>query len=223
MGGLIRNTSVSSLAHGQWRVMPHPDHSNGLVTTRKMTPEEIEKYGPKVDVDKETRGRGVFTLKRKDDIMPKNKLNITTEELYAECKTHGINKEAARKIADKYGFSTKQVADLINNRGVKDMIKKENMIQNESTETRDIDEYKIFDGNGVEYNIDIEPSSLPIERFVPKTLCSKAITGITYELQDDALFIYDLHESHLRIEIDKLTAFAQDILGIVKILSETGR
>ncbi len=48
---------------GSWKVLPHPDHKASEVITRKMTPEEIEKYGPKSNI--ENKKRGLYNWKRR--------------------------------------------------------------------------------------------------------------------------------------------------------------
>ena len=40
---------------GGWKVLDHPDRAPGITTTRKRTPEEVEKYG-KVNEVKPVQG-----------------------------------------------------------------------------------------------------------------------------------------------------------------------
>ena len=87
-----------------WRVDPdhRQDRKCGPVITRKMTEEEVKKYGPPMP-RKEKRIMNVMYLKRKE---PHKGMKITDEQLMAEIKKHGTDKEACIKIAEKYGYSS---------------------------------------------------------------------------------------------------------------------
>lgn len=85
-----------------WRVDPdhRQDRKCGPVITRKMTEEEIKKYGPPVQKKKARISVLYLTRSRPP------KLKITDEQLMAEIKEYGTDKEACKIIAEKYGYSS---------------------------------------------------------------------------------------------------------------------
>jgi len=88
-----------------WRVDPdhRQDRKCGPVITRKMTEEEWQKYGSPVPRKK---GKGLINVMYLTRTKPSKRAKVTEEQLRAEIKEHGTDKEACIKIAEKYGYSS---------------------------------------------------------------------------------------------------------------------
>lgn len=94
-----------SIAPG-WRVDPdkRQDRGNGEVRVRKMTEEELLKYGLKGD---KTMG---------------NKLPITTEDLLKICRKHGTGKEAYKIISETYDIGVKTAENQVYLKGIRKLL-----------------------------------------------------------------------------------------------------
>lgn len=88
-----------------WRVDPdgREDRTCSPVTVRKMTEEEWQKYGSPVPRKK---GKGLMNVMYLTRTKPSKRAKVTDEQLMAEIKEHGTDKEACIKIAEKYGYSS---------------------------------------------------------------------------------------------------------------------
>lgn len=95
--------------NGWWRIDPdnRQDRSSGPCITRKMTDEEMKKYGVV-----------------KEDIMSR-KLEVDENRMLEVCREFGTGKEAAEVLAEEFGLTSKQVFGLISNRGIKKALKAE--------------------------------------------------------------------------------------------------
>lgn len=84
-----------------WRLIPGQNRKNSPVLTRKMTPEEIKKYGPPAVRKKHDIAAVKYMVKEKSGQNRK----ITKEKLLEECRLLGTDRTACEKIAQKYGYS----------------------------------------------------------------------------------------------------------------------
>lgn len=119
---MTHNTKVSKIATMDWRILPGQDRRNGECITRKMTPEEWEKYSkitgsgrkpfPKIDFSKR---------KKKTEVDDMSKIEISNEQLIEICQEYGTGTEAAQIIAKKFGFTKRQAIALIGNRKIRDI------------------------------------------------------------------------------------------------------
>ena len=105
-----------------WRVDPGQNRKSGECITRKMTPEEIKKYGPPVPRKKHDISNVKYMVNKKAG----NNRKMTKEQLLAECRQLGTDRKACEKIAQKYGYSHyTAVQQRIRIWGIKEILKKE--------------------------------------------------------------------------------------------------
>lgn len=86
------------------------DRSPGPVTVRKMTEEEIKKYG--------------IAVESEDEDM-KVKLEVDDSRIIEICREHGTGIVAAKEIAKEFGLTDRQAMNLICNRGIKKLLQQE--------------------------------------------------------------------------------------------------
>lgn len=89
---------------GSWRVDPdnRQNRGNGLVTSYKLSPEEIEHIFSQAQAPKKA--------KESKSIM---KLDIDVTKLLEVCRVHGTGKEAHKAVAETFGISEKQAENQI--------------------------------------------------------------------------------------------------------------
>lgn len=104
------------------------DRKSGEATTRKMTPEEIEKYGCAVQVEnKQSDIAAVPGMARKGVDMTK----INKERLIEICTEHGFTASAYRIAAKEFDVPSSSVANYVSNNKLKKIVAVEKKPQKE--------------------------------------------------------------------------------------------
>lgn len=82
-----------------WKIDPdgRQDRSPGPVTTRRMSPEEIKRYG----------------IAEKVEVEDMNKLDIDEKVLLDICRLHGTGIEGTKEVAKKFNLTDKQATNQI--------------------------------------------------------------------------------------------------------------
>lgn len=95
------------------------DRKSGEATTRKMTPEEIEKYGCAVQVEnKQSDIAAVPGMARKGVDMTK----INKQRLIEICTEHGFTASAYRIAAKEFDVPSSSVANYVSNNKLKKIV-----------------------------------------------------------------------------------------------------
>lgn len=118
-----------------WRVDPdnRQDRSNGPVITRKMTPEEMKKYG--------------IAEKVEDEDM--KKYGFEESKILEICREYGTGKEAAKEIAAFYGCPEKSAWNQIYLKKIRQKLKEEaeGMIKNAVQEEKQASDINSHEGH----------------------------------------------------------------------------
>lgn len=130
--------------NGHWRIDPdnRQDRGNGVVTKRKMTLEEMKKYG--CTVNSENKKSEIATIPEmvRKDIAMKNKIN--KERLIEICKEHGFTGEAYKMAAKEFGVAAQSIGCYVSNNKLKQII---------SFEPTTVMEGKIIENVGLTSNL----------------------------------------------------------------------
>lgn len=207
-----------------WKILNKLDKP-GEVIVRKMTPEEVEKYGKANEV-KPVQG---YRWKREEKGMRIGE--VTTAQILEVCVEHGTGVEAQQIIADKYNVDRKAVSKTIWNRKIKEKLEALKEMEN-----------RLMEGEGIKEPVGIlsevekpqhndaldalvhafQNKSAHIEmamekpRLKPKTLQSQAIDGMEYIISGEVLRI-DSDSVIFDIAIDSLHDLIQDLQEVEKI------
>lgn len=148
-------------------------------------------------------------FEKEDKFTMSNKLHLTTEQLLEDCKQYGTDLIAAQKIAEKHGLNSKQILNLIMNRGIKKLMQ----------ESPDFD----VKARKIE-RTEIQEKFKPIETEVltkrkglkAKALISQEVNGMEYELLEDVLR-FSSNGVYISIKWDSFYGFIEDLKDIEHI------
>jgi len=207
-----------------WKILNKLDKP-GEVTTRKMTPEEIAKYGE----PNEIKPKQGYRWKREEKGMRIGE--VTTAQILEVCMEHGTGVEAQQIIADKYKVDRKAVAKTIWNRKIKEKLEALKEMENRVVEGEGIKEPVgilsevekpqrndaldafVYAFQNKSAHIDM---AMEKPRLKPKTLQSQAIEGIEYIISEEVLRI-DSDSVIFDIAIDSLHDLIQDLQEVERI------
>lgn len=201
-----------------WKILNKLDKP-GEVTVRKMTPEEIEKYGKPNEV-KPVQG---YKWKREEKGMRIG--DVTTAQILEVCMEHGTGVEAQQIIADKYGVDKKAVGKTIWNRKIKEKLealKEGERIKEPVGILSDVEKPQHNDTlDALTYAFQNKSAHIEMAmekpRLKPKALQSQAIKGIEYIISEEVLRI-DFDSVIFYIAIDSLHDFIEDLQEVEKIV-----
>lgn len=108
---MIHNTSVSKMAHWDWRLMP-ADRRNGEVRTYYLSPEELEKYKKG---EKKMTGMNEVKQEHKKSIKEVLERDLGTKTIEQIAEEQGLDVRIVKMVAARYGFLKKEEKDSRNN------------------------------------------------------------------------------------------------------------
>jgi RNA polymerase sigma factor (sigma-70 family) len=163
--------------------------------------------------------KNIYKQFEQEDKFMSLKIDLTTEQLMEDCKQYGTDTDAAQKIAEKHGLNTKQIINLIMNRGIKKLMDRGNTATNTENNCRSQPSKQ----TKIE-NIDV--TEKPIKGWMEDKLKKKSklilkslkspILDFEYELDNNGVKIYcpdglcmDVKHTNLDIFIEELQEISE--------------